>query len=387
MTVWEFLRLDSDAVRVLLAPFGSRGDVQPMLALALALTWRRHEVTLCAPPDHVMWISRHGFAAHPIGPSMKDFVARSMNGFAGVRYAMRELPRLIAEQYTALEPFASRCDVMLGATLTAAGASLGEKLGFRYHYVSFTPAAIPSAEHPSLFTKSQALPRWLNRLSWWQSAFANNWALRSVINSQRKRLGLGKVRDAWLHLMDQRLIVASDPVLAPLPADLGLQAVQTGAWFLPETDELSPELQAFLAAGEPPVYVGFGSMPYPQLGVLEQLEGRRAIVSGLAVSAPNQLAVGATPHGKLFPRCAAVIHHGGAGTTATAARAGVPQLVVPHATDQFFWRRRLEERRLAPTSGSLDDALALAENARAFAARVSVDGLTRAVELVEGRAG
>ncbi len=201
----------------------------------------------------------------------------------------------------------------------------------------------------------------MNRLSWWQSAWANNFGLRSVINGERKRLGLPRIDDAWMHLIDQRL-----------PADVPLKYVQTGAWFLPETEELSPEVEAYLASGDPPVYVGFGSMPRPKArAVLESLRGRRAIVSGLPAP-QGALAVGATPHGKLFPRCSLVIHHGGAGTTHTAARSGVPQQVVPHATDQFFWKKRV-------------DALGLGDRAagQSLAPKLSVSGIERAVELIE----
>lgn len=352
-------------MRVLLAPFGSRGDVQPMLALGLALRSRGHSVVVCAPPDHVARAAALGLTAHPVGPSMSEFVERSM---ASARYAMKALPAMIAEQFMALEPFAAACDVMLGATLTACGPSFAQVHGVRYRYVTFSPAAMPSAEHPSLFTKSQGLPRWLNRLTWWLSGVANNVGLRGVINTERKRLGLPSIADAWSHLLTPSPIVASDPALAPTP---GYE--QTGAWFLPETDELSPELEGYLAAGEPPVYVGFGSMPKPAVRVLETLKGRRAIVSGMPAR-EGQLRIESAPHGKLSPRCSLVIHHGGAGTTVTAARAGVPQQIVPHATDQFFWRKRVEEL-------GLGDAAA----ARAFAQQVVSDGVERAVAIIERR--
>ncbi len=338
-----------------------------MLALALALIERRHEVIVCCSPDHVDWAARLGVRSVGVGPSMREFVARSM---ASPRYAMRALPALIAEQFGALLPLASDCDVMLGATLTACGPSFAEKLGLTYRYVTFSPAAIPSAEHPSLFTKSQALPRWLNRLTWWLSAFANNLGLRGVIDAERRKLGLGPIADAWSHLLTPSPIVAADASLAAAP---GFD--QTGAWFLPETDALSSELEAYLAAGEPPVYVGMGSMPRPDTRVLASLKGRRAIVCGLPAG-EGQLQIAEAPHGKLFPRCALVIHHGGAGTVHTAARAGVPQQLVPHATDQFFWKKRVE-------SLGLGDAAA----ARAFSAKVAVDGVQRAVDLIEaGRA-
>lgn len=391
-------------MKVLLAPFGSRGDVQPMLALGQALAMRGHAVTVCAPPDFSGWIARLGLVGHSIGPSMEEFVARSADGLRGIRYAMRALPKLIGDQYAALAPFAEGCDVMLGSTLTAAGASFAEKQGLRYHSVAFSPCVIPSAEHPSLFTKSQGLPRWLNRLSWWLAAFANNVGLRSTINRARARLGLGRIGDTWKHLILQRLIVASDPALAALPADGADGVVQTGAWVLPETDALSPALEAFLNAGAPPIYVGFGSMPdrRPARTARRLLEavkqsGVRAILAGVGEGPLPEgvFAVGVAPHGKLFPRCAAVVHHGGAGTTATAARAGVPQVLVPQMTDQFYWRKRVHGLGLSPDPrlplaqamrACVDDA-GLKDRARAFAAMLTTDGLARAVQLVESPQG
>lgn len=381
-----------------------------MLALATALKARGHQVTVCAPPDYAEWVGRLGLAGHSVGGSMHEFVARSAGGLRGLRYGLQAVPRLFADQYPALEPFARECDVMLGSTLTSAGASFAEKFNLRYHYVSFSPCAIPSAEHPSLFTKSQSLPRWLNRLTWWFSALTNNVGLRPTINRARRRLELPPIQDAWMHLIDQQLIMASEPALAPLPQDRRASAVQTGAWVLPEAEELSVELEEFLQAGPAPVYIGFGSMPNlnPARTTRQLLDavkraGVRAVISrGAGGLAGDELpagvfAVGPTPHGKLFLRCAAAVHHGGAGTTATAARAGLPQVIVPHITDQFFWRRRLQERGLTPGPVRLTDPESLAaalraciddgglrERARAFALTMATDGLARAVRIVEG---
>ena len=159
---------------------------------------------------------------------------------------------------------------MLGSTLTAAGASFAEKFSICYHYVGFTPALIPSAEHPSLFTKAQTLPGWLNRLTWWFAGLANNLGLRSTINGARRHLGLAPIRDTWTHLLHHRLLIASEPTLAPVPKDGPVGVVQTGAWFLPESEELSEPLETFLSAGPAPVFLGFGSMP------VELLKGQAA---------------------------------------------------------------------------------------------------------------
>ncbi len=393
-------------VRALIAAFGSRGDVQPLLALALGLRARGHTVELATPPDFAAWIAELGLPCHPVGGSMREFLERSNEGLRGIAYALRELPRLVALQYAALEPLARRCDVMLGSSLTAAGASFAEKLPLRYHYVSFTPCVLPSAEHPSLFTKSQSLPRWLNRLGWWQYRLMNNLGLRPTIDAERRKLGLGGVSDAWRHLLHTRLILACDPALGPLPRDAPPGVIQMGSWFLPEREELPADLETFLDAGPPPLYVGFGSTPDRDPGSTWRkliASIREAGVRALLAGAPTDLelpvgmrTIGAAPHGKLFPRCAGVVHHGGAGTTATAARAGVPQIVAPQMTDQFYWRRRLEERGLTPLRATarhsdelpramracLDDG-ALRERARAFASRMIPDGVERAVRELE----
>jgi vancomycin aglycone glucosyltransferase len=133
-----------------------------------------------------------------------------------------------------------------------------------------------------------------------------------------------------------------------------MHVVQTGPWILPEAKPLERELQNFLDNGEPPVYLGFGSMPVADgtdrtLIDAVRAIGRRVILSqgwaelGLIDDEPGCIAIGEVDHNALFPRVAAVVHHGGAGTTTTAARAGVPQLALPMFGDQFYWGRRVSE--------------------------------------------
>src|SRR5205823_3873966 len=141
-----------------------------------------------------------------------------------------------------------------------------------------------------------------------------------------------------------------DPELAPLSAEAPGNAFRTDPWILRNAGALDPGVAAFVRAGQPPIYAGFGSMVAPsslELGPrivrAAALLGRRVIVAGgwasLDVGLTNSngvLAVSDVPHDKLFPFVAAVIHHGGAGTTTAAARAGVPQIVLPHVLDQFY---------------------------------------------------
>jgi UDP:flavonoid glycosyltransferase YjiC (YdhE family) len=195
-------------------------------------------------------------------------------------------------------------------------------------------------------------------------------------------------------------LLGASPAIVP-PADDWPPALrQTGYWVDGVGDaergargDLGPELEHFLASGPPPVYVGFGSMPTPDpvgvardvVGVLRRLGVRGVLSEGLAglvvpprsgtgtSSGTQVIGVGATSHEALFPRCAAVVHHGGAGTTAAVLRAGVPQVVVPHAADQPYWGRRMADLGVAAepiarkdlTPARLERALELALSARA----------------------
>jgi vancomycin aglycone glucosyltransferase len=185
---------------------------------------------------------------------------------------------------------------------------------------------------------------------------------------------------------------------SPLPATPGRTIFQTGTWVFEDRTPLPPDLEAFLANGKPPIVASFGSMPAGvdssrQLIGAARAVGRKIIVSrgwaDLAVidEAPDCLAVGDVSHDVLFPRVAAVIHHGGAGTTATGARAGVPQVIPPMFSDQFYWASRIVALGAGATTPyatmteeSLAGALqmvcdsAVEARARRLAAQIGSDG-------------
>ena len=184
--------------------------------------------------------------------------------------------------------------------------------------------------------------------------------------------------------------------------------MQTGAWILPDERPLPAELAAFLDAGAPPVYVGFGSMPMRASEDVARVaieairaQGRRVLVGrgwadlALIDDRDDCFAVGEVNQQALFGRVAAVVHHGGAGTTTTAARAGAPQVVVPQIADQPYWAGRVAELGIGaahdgptPTFESLSAALgtALAPETRARATAVAgtirTDGATVAAKLL-----
>lgn len=404
-------------MRIVLAGFGTRGDVQPIVALAQALTARGHTCSLFVPPNIVGWVRGFGFETTSVG---LDYGMVSHAASTGrVLDVFRLLPLLrgeVALQGAAIEAAAAQAQVIVGASIFAVGKSLAERFRIPYVYLAFTPSLFPSREHPPPAVKKLDTPRWLNRLLWALNTWSWRWLLLGPINRQRRAWGLPPARDVWAALLGDKNLVATEATLAALapPLRAGDRMDQTGAIFLPEASEISPETERFLAAGPPPVFIGFGSMgdKDPRRTAARLLEavrvaGARALVSrgwaGLDHHAAPEgvLFIGPEPHGKLFPRVAAVMHHGGSGTTHTAMRAGVPQIVMPHLLDQYYWafhvrrlgiglelreRFSLDAQAIAAALRRCLDDAALRERARRQGEAMRRDGLERAVEAIEAAA-
>jgi sterol 3beta-glucosyltransferase len=248
----------------------------------------------------------------------------------------------------------------------------------------------PTAAFPSPFLPAGKLPRMFNRLS---QQLINNllWrAFRKATNEARARVcGLPPQKSLWV---GHPMLYGVSPSLLPRPDDWPSNALICGQWLLPVRQWTPPDtLSQFLAAGEAPVYIGFGSMggfePRRMLAaIVDGLAGRRALFypgwSGVDVSQlpANILAIGDTPHDWLLPQTSVVVHHGGSGTTHSAARAGIPSVVVPFAGDQAFWAERLYQAGVAAKLSSWKalNAATLAESIR-FAERTEVRSRARAL--------
>lgn len=395
-------------MRVLLTSVGTRGDVQPVVALAAEMRRRGHDVRLCVPPNFLDWVGGAGFTATPIGIAM-----RQPSGAAATQASpptpeqIRALvEHLVRDQFDATASAAEGCEVIVaGGAHQYAARSVAERLGIPSVVALYAPVALPSPDHapggePGGDPEGN-LRRWQDESRSW------NERLLARLNDNRQRLGLGPLRDVYSHILGEDPWLAVDPVLGPLPATPGLQVTQTGAWILADQAPLAPALEAFLAAGEPPIYVGFGSMPADgQTGriVIEAVRaaGRRLVLSqgwaelGLVDDAPDCIAIGEVNQQALFPRVAAVVHHGGAGTTTTAARAGAPQVIVPMFSDQPYWASRVRalgigasvahgalraESLLAALGAALDHGVAA--RAAAIAGKVAVNGTAVAADLIE----
>jgi vancomycin aglycone glucosyltransferase len=393
-------------MRILFSTIGSRGDVQPVVALASYLKTAGHDVRVCVPPDFCEWIESLGIPVTPIGPAVRGFAASRATVkptplTADQRRRMVEAS--VAAQFETLGSIARGYDAIVAATaLQVAARSVAEKLGVPYVFAAYTPVVLPSLHHappPLPPVPGQAPPTTNdNRELWAQNAARFNDTFRSAVNAQRVSLGLAEIGDVQSHMMTGQPWLAADQTLGPWPEAADHPVLQTGAWILPDERPLSSELERFLEGGDRPIYFGFGSTPAPAGAGRAMLDaaralGRRAIVSrgwfdaSLVENEPDCLPVGEVNLHALFPRVAAVVHHGGAGTTTAAALAGAPQVAIPSHYDQHYWAQRVQQlgigtahAAVAPTRDSLADALAqslrpeVEARARAMAGRVRRDG-------------
>jgi vancomycin aglycone glucosyltransferase len=356
-------------MRVLFWSYGPRGDVEPLIALAAEMRELGAETPMCAPSDFAARLAETRVPLVLAGRSVFEG-AGGLGGPPEPAHVAAE----IAEQFDTLPAAARGCDaVVAGGLLSGAIAvrSVAEKLGIPYHYALPSPLLlVPAAQREQYNHGADAM-------------------FGGPLDEQRAAIGLPPVRDLFDYGRTDQPWLAADPVLAPAPDDATV--LQTGAWIRPDERPLPVDLETFLGAGPPPVYVGFGSGPAPA-GVARaaveaiRAQGHRVVLApgwaGLALpdDGDDCLAVGEVNQQVLFGRVAAVIHHGGAGTTHVAARAGVPQIVVPQIADQPYFAGRVTALGIgvahdgpAPTPASLSAALAsaLAPDIRARAAAVA----------------
>ena len=389
-------------MRVLLSTIGSRGDVQPLVALGQALTSLGQEVRLCVPPDFCAWIEELGMPTVPIGPELRSTGKGSVPETLTPQQRRAMIEGTVATQFATIAQAAQDCDVIVGATaLQIAAPSIAEKMGLPYVFAAYCPAVLPSARHaPPVLGWLGDKPVVMDDYTelWAQDAQRWNAMWLPLLNAQRDTLGLAPVDDVRRHVLTARPWLASDPALAPWPDAASEPVFQTGAWIVRDERPLSDGIEQFLAAGDAPIYFGFGSIrATPDLArvMIESARavGRRAILSrgwaelALPDEAPDCLAIGEVNLEALFPRVAAVVHHGGAGTTTAAARAGAPQVVVPQMYDQHYFAARVNELGVgtahapgAATAESLASALQrtlradVGDRARALARVMRADG-------------
>lgn len=413
-------------MKIAILTYGSRGDVQPFLALAVGLQKAGHTVTLAAPARFTDYIERYGIHSAPLpgdpGELSQLFNDAGGNVFRMVRSMQKHIFQIAPGVVRVVRDAIRGADLLVHSfAFTTGGHSYARELAIPDISVQMFPVFAPTRAFPAIGMPATGLG-WLNYFSHWFSTRVF-WHAGNAGFYQLRRLAPA---DFPAHLFwpfspspgrpVTPLVLACSPVVLSHPPDWNLPHIhQPGYFFIDDPDYQPPHaLSRFLDTGDPPVCVTFGSMLNQETeritrAALDAIRAsnRRAVVltgwGGWRPSVPpdHALFLDAAPHSWLFPRCRAVIHHGGAGTTAAGLRAGVPSLIIPHAADQPFWGSRIAAigagpkpipvRRLTPES--LITALQQAETGtiRARADEIgriirSEDGVGRAVALIEEHA-
>ncbi len=355
------------SLRVVLATVGSRGDVQPMLALAKAFAACGHAPLVAAPPNFETWVKSLGFEFAPLGLDMQVFLAEHRDIMTGKPVKMlQEMSRYFNEQMPLqaqqLKPACDEADVVIYGGLAFAAPTVADYLRLPVLGVLYTTCLLPSSQHPPVSIPWHGLPNWMNDLLWRANSLLSDSMGLKTLNTMRASFGLPEADGLRRHMLqDHPVVIAADEVLFPPDPLWGGRYPYANFIFYDDPAPLDAELDAWLADGEPPVFVGFGSMSGEGTDRVEGMiveavsaTGRRCIVGagwaglGTASLPSGWRVVRDAPHALLFPRAAVVVHHGGSGTTAQALRAGVPQVLLPLILDQFHHAHRLHLAGIAP---------------------------------------
>lgn len=423
-------------MKALIMTLGTRGDVQPFVALAQSLDASGHEAVLCAPHRFAEFVTRNGvtFAGVDDGPLHQlDTPAEAGEAFGGgLRTRLRQIramPSMFDQVLTDSWNVAARgagagADVVVHNGQIIAGQHVAEALGIPAVLGLPLPMYVPTREFP---WPGQSLPFGLpgpvNRATFAGMRLPAMMFGRVVDRWRRDTLGLATRPGRHDPLVrpdggPAPVVHAYSPSVLPRPEDWPPTSEVTGYWLLPTEPRLPADVERFLADGPAPLFAGFGSMSgsSPQAltrAVVEAaaLTANRLVLAtawgGLDAETANAaaaehdvelLVVGDVDYQSLFPQMATIVHHGGAGTTGAAFAAGRPQVVCPFVADQPFWGRVAHARGVAPEPlpQSRLDGPELAERIKAagssvvagtaalLGSRVAQDhGLDRAVEIVE----
>jgi UDP:flavonoid glycosyltransferase YjiC (YdhE family) len=420
-------------MKIGLQTWGSEGDIRPFLALAGGLQAKGHEVSLVVTSlenkDYNSYGEKLGFSVVRVGNFAYDEEAwcRIMKELKAARYSLSQMDTflthcfdpVVPEMYAAAEQLCRENDIIIGHFLHYPAQAAAEKAGKPYLTVALSHALIPSRH--SRFFEMPDFGSLLNPLAWRAARFLINRIIGPHVNGFRKKAGLPPVTDILGSVMTSKLLnlVTGSAAISPRQPDW--PDYQQVCGFLPVSDtaaewDMPPGLKSFIGSGPPPVFITLGSMlsleisPVPLTTLLVQaaeLAGCRAIVHSRwdemadFPDFPHIYKIRSAPHKDIFPFCAAVVHHGGAGTTHSATQHGCPSIVIEHYFDQAFFANELKRLGVAPeplhkknlTAGKLAAAIRgvlhspdMKRKAEALSAQMQREsGVSMAVELIEKR--
>jgi UDP:flavonoid glycosyltransferase YjiC (YdhE family) len=370
-------------MRINLLIIGTRGDVQPAMALGVGLKKAGFEVQLVAFEEFRSLVGAYGLEFSPLSANVQELLNLSARKkiFSGTTFLelMQLFRKLFAMMFADFWQVSQNSDLLISNAATAMAVdAVAEKLQIPHIETNVFPGwptrAFPSffgPWPPSLGAQSRGFVGKFKGTINWFSYKPVNWAitlgLRPIIERCRRDiLGLPAKKSEHLGGNPAPILAGFSEYVILRPAEWPENIHVTGYWFLDTPGfEPPPGLQAFLDAGKPPVYIGFGSMPSQnpeqvtntviqvlamagQRGIL--LTSQSVLGRGMVQRVSNAPVyfVESVPHDWLLPRMAAVVHHGGAGTTGAGIRAGIPSILIPIGADQRLWAYRVEALGIGP---------------------------------------
>lgn len=416
-------------MRIAVLTTGSRGDAQPFAALGRELHSRGHNVLFCTHERFRPMALEQGLEFAPLSDELLQLLdvkdgREAIESRGAPLRLIRRVKGIIGRMLRAQWDACRDAQALLFHPKAAGGPHIAEKLGIPAAIGLPLPLLVPTRAFPVPLPLFSAFPlgglynrltyRLVKALAFPYAGIIREWR-REALGLPDRTAGTG-----WRSVRGRDLPVLHgiSPSVLPRPEDWPDNAHMTGYWFSRLTPPpLNQGLEDFLAQGPPPVYLGFGSMAGTRaeaLGnvIIEALD--RAGLRGVAATgwggayfseaarnaAPQRLhIIDQAPHETLFPHVAAVVHHGGAGTTAAGLRAGKPTLICPFMGDQFFWGNLVHAQGLGPrpipqrrlTAVNLAEALkqcvsdaSIGRLAGEIGGRIRAeDGLSRAADIAE----
>lgn len=357
-------------MNITILTFGSRGDVQPFLPLSLGLMSRGHKVILAAPARFKSLVEEHGITFFPLAGDPEELSRRlndaGYNFFKLLKELMSHAVDIGAEMMRQTDEACRNADLIIHTFAHAVGAhTLAREKNIPDIHIQTFPMFTPTGDYPNISLPNLGY-RFLNRLTHTVSLKITELTSSLGFEQIRRRAGLPK-RKLYSPFKDfpprlrTPILCAWSPSLIPPSNDWSPRVHVTGYYFFPYNDSYTPpnELKEFLA-GKPPICISFGSMVHKNAEKVDEIireslkrTGNRGIIlsgwgSAHRESKNDLLYLESAPHDWLLPKCRMLIHHGGAGTTSAALRAGIPQVVVPFMADQPFWGSRVYAVGVAP---------------------------------------
>lgn len=358
-------------MRIVLTSHGSTGDIYPVIALAVALRRRGHAVRFATIPHYQPEIEAAGVEFYPLCPNWEQpdlaYWMGRLNKLRNPVHQLREIyvgaKAYIPEMIARMDALMPETDLLVSSYLFPMNRGIADRHGVPFATLAFAPHVIPSPDYPP---ENLPSPRWLGRTArrawnrWlWKTANAVvDRTINASVADALRRANLAKVRHFFSRPAERVLVTVPESIYRIPGAEIEGRFRYTGylRWQSPENPALDEEVRAFAAdapGGRVPI-ITFGSMVYDNAGAwVERFirawpQGRKVVLQrGWAQfpqfgGADHIKVVGKVSHDQLFRHGSAIIHHGGAGTTASALHAGVPQIVVPHIGDQNYFGEQME---------------------------------------------